>query len=76
MASVLGVSKVGYYQFLKEKQSKRSEENERLLKKIKEIHQSSHETYGSPRIHAELKDLGESCSAKSCKAYESFPYYG
>ena len=61
MASVLGVSKVGYYRFLKEKPSKRSQENERLLKNIKEIHQMSHETYGSPRIHAELKDLGENC---------------
>jgi transposase InsO family protein len=62
MASVLGVSKAGYYRFLQETKSQRTLENEALLKKIKDIHENSYETYGSPRIHAELKDLGETCS--------------
>lgn len=30
--------------------------------KIQEIHQKSRHTYGSPRIHAELKDQGAQCS--------------
>jgi len=62
MAAVLGVSKSGYYQFLKAQPSLRSRANQRLIEKIKQIHQNSYETYGSPRIHAELLAMGESCS--------------
>ena len=62
MATVLGVSKSGYYQFLKSQPSLRDQANHQLLEKIKMIHQSSYETYGSPRIHAELLAMGESCS--------------
>lgn len=64
MAKVLGVSRSGYYRFLKAKPSLRDQENERLLEKIRLIHQSTFETYGSPRIHAELKANGETCSRK------------
>lgn len=64
MAKVLSVSRSGYYQFVKNILSKRRQENERLLKEIKAIHQNSRETYGSPRIHAQLKLQGESCSRK------------
>jgi transposase InsO family protein len=64
MAKVLGVSRSGYYRFLKAKPSLRKQENERLLEKIRLIHQSSFGTYGSPRIHAELKASGETCSRK------------
>lgn len=32
------------------------------MTKIQGIHQQSRQTYGSPRIHAALKDQGESCS--------------
>lgn len=64
MAKVLGVSRSGYYRFLKAKPSLRDQENKQLLNKIRLIHQTSFETYGSPRIHAELKDAGEVCSRK------------
>ncbi|MFN6415657.1 MAG: IS3 family transposase [Pseudomonadota bacterium] len=62
MTAVLGVSKSGYYQFLKAQPSLRYQVNQYLIGKIKKIHQASHETYGSPRIHAELREMGESCS--------------
>ena len=62
MATVLGVSKSGYYRFLKAKPSLQDQANQRLIEKIKMIHQSSYGTYGSPRIHAELLAMGESCS--------------
>ena len=62
MAAVLGVSKSGYYRFLQAKPSPRSQANHQLLERIKQIHQNSYETYGSPRIHAELLSMGESCS--------------
>jgi len=62
MAEVLGVSRSGYYRFLKAGPSMRDQENQDLLEKIRLIHQRSHETYGSPRIHAELKANGEKSS--------------
>jgi putative transposase len=64
MAKVMGVSRSGYYRFLKAQLSMRDRENQALLEKIRHIHQTSHETYGSPRIHAELKANGESCSRR------------
>ncbi len=64
MAEVLGVSRSGYYRFLKRKPSAREEKNRQLKEKIRLIHQRSHETYGSPRVHAELKANGETCSRR------------
>jgi transposase InsO family protein len=62
MAKVLGVSLSGYYDFAKRLPSARTLENRKLLKHIHHIHEQSYQTYGSPRIHAALKDLGYSCS--------------
>lgn len=64
MAKIFDVSRSGYYQFINAKPSKRRQENERLLTKIKAIHKESRQTYGSPRIHAELIESGEICSKK------------
>jgi putative transposase len=64
MAEVLGVSRSGYYHFLKARQSLRTKENQSLLEKIKLIHESSFKIYGSPRIHAELKADGVPCSRR------------
>lgn len=64
MATVLGVSRSGYYHFLKAEPSARDRENQRLFEKISLIHQTSFNTYGSPRIHAELKANGETCSRR------------
>lgn len=64
MSSVFKVSRSGYYQFTKRKPSKRAQEDERLLMKIRTIHEASRQTYGSPRICAELRDSGETCSVK------------
>ena len=51
---VLNVSRSGYYDWLGRPASPRDQENELLLKQIRQIHSESRETYGSPRIHAEL----------------------
>jgi len=64
MSNVFNVSRGGYYQFINSKPSKRRQENERLLARIKAIHEASRHTYGSPRVHAELLDDGEICSRK------------
>jgi putative transposase len=62
MASVLGVSSSGYYDYLKRPPSLRECYNKELLSTIRSIFKESHETYGSPRIHAELIEEGYSCS--------------
>jgi putative transposase len=64
MAKVLGVSRSGYYDFLNRGESVGVKENCRLKTKIENIHKLSRETYGSPRIHAELKRQGEICSRR------------
>jgi putative transposase len=51
---ILGVSRSGYYDWLGRPPSARDEANTLLLKHIKEVHKDSRETYGWPRVHAEL----------------------
>jgi transposase InsO family protein len=58
MARVLGISRSGYYHFCHGKISKRQQENETLQEMIKTIFSTSRHTYGSPRVHAELKAQG------------------
>ena len=64
MCRVLGVSRSGYYAWLKRAPSARAEEDERLKVRIDEIHDQSRGTYGVPRIHIELKDADERVSRK------------
>jgi len=51
---VLRVSRSGYYEWRDRPASDRDRENELLVKYIEQIHADSRETYGSPRVHAEL----------------------
>jgi putative transposase len=51
---LLGVSRSGYYEWNNRPPSARDEENELLLKHITQIHADSRDSYGSPRVHAEL----------------------
>ena len=62
MAKVLGVSRSGYYAFQGRGSNQQVQDQERLLERIKKIHQESRGLYGSPRIHAVLKAQGETCS--------------
>ncbi len=64
MARVLGVSKAGYYAWVDRPPSARAEADAALLKRIRTVHVSSRETYGSPRIHAELRSAGQRHSRK------------
>ena len=48
------MSRSGYYDWLGRLDSPRVQENELLLKHIRQIHHESRGTYGSPRVHAEL----------------------
>lgn len=62
MARTLGVSRSGYYDYLKRGQSLRERDNKTLVDAMKMIFEDSHQTYGSPRVHAALKDQGLICS--------------
>jgi transposase InsO family protein len=62
MCRVLEVSRSGYYEWLKRGPSERSKANAALLETIQAIHDESDETYGAPRIHADLPAKGASAS--------------
>jgi putative transposase len=58
MARVLGVSESGYHAWRCRSPSARAVEDKMLLKRVRTVHATSRETYGSPRIHAELRATG------------------
>lgn len=60
LCEALGVSASGYYDWLDRPESARERENRRLAMKIRVFHRASRKTYGSPRIHQDLVDSGES----------------
>ena len=62
MCEVLAVSRSGYYDWVDRPESARSQENRRLTGKILYFHQRSGGIYGSPKIHADLVEEGETCS--------------
>jgi transposase InsO family protein len=64
MCRVLEVSTSGYYAWRRRKISVRTREDEALRGRIIAIHEQSRRTYGSPRIHAELKDEGTAVGRK------------
>jgi hypothetical protein len=64
LCKVLKVSRSGYYDWKKRPSSRRSREDIALSTKIREIHERSRKTYGSPRVHAELRAMGVRCSRK------------
>lgn len=59
MARVLGVSKAGFHAWLKRPPSARAETDAALLERVQSIHAKSRQTYGAPRVHAELRAGGE-----------------
>ena len=56
LCRVLGVSPSGYYAWRDRPPSPRAVENQRLLARMREIHAFSRQTYGRPRMYAELRD--------------------
>lgn len=59
MCKVLEVSQSGFYAWLKRTPSRRTTEDTRLGIQIQTVHAQSRQTYGSPRVHAALKQAGE-----------------
>jgi putative transposase len=62
MCHVLQVSRSGYYAWRRRPASAQAQRRNRLLEQIQAAHAESRQTYGSPRVHAELEAQGVSCS--------------
>jgi transposase InsO family protein len=55
MCEVLNVRRSGYYAWSRRAPSDRQQRQEKLIERIKAAHEQSYGTYGSRRLHAELK---------------------
>ncbi|HEX4352431.1 MAG TPA: IS3 family transposase, partial [Polyangiales bacterium] len=55
LCRALGVSRAGYYAWRKRPPSLHAVEDSRLGVLVREAHERSRRTYGSPRVHAELR---------------------
>lgn len=64
LCRTLGVSASGYYAWRGRSPSRRELANQVLIVQIRAIHAEMHETYGSPRMHAELCARGYPCNVK------------
>lgn len=64
MCHALEASESGYYAWKRRGPSRRSQEDALLAGRIEQIFHDSRQTYGSPRIQAELRDQGRPCSRK------------
>lgn len=58
MSRTLGVSRSGFYAHHMRLSRSRQVADDALTKRIATIHEASKQTYGAPRIHAELADEG------------------
>lgn len=58
LCRAVGVSRSSYYAWRKGIPSARAQADQALTEQIRVIHQTSRQTYGSPRVHAELRARG------------------
>ena len=59
--ALLEVSRAAFYEWVRHVASVRERADEKLLGKIKAVYGESKRTYGSPRVHAQLRSDGEIC---------------
>lgn len=64
MCRVLSVSVSGYYAWCKRPQSQHARSDAELAEHVKIVFQANRGVYGSPRVHAELRDQGIRCARK------------
>lgn len=62
MCRIFRLHPSGFYSWLDNPVSNRELEDQRLLKLIKKFYVASGATYGSPWIHRDLRESGETCS--------------
>lgn len=61
LCALLGVSASSYYGAQHRPTSARTRRQQQLTERIRAVHRMSRETYGAPRVHAQLKAQGERC---------------
>jgi len=61
---VLGVARSGFYAWRVRAVSARGRADAALGERIVAIHEASRQTYGSPRVHADLQAAGERCGRR------------
>jgi putative transposase len=64
LCRTLHVSRAGFYAWQVRPPARRGQVDERLSVEIAAIHAESRQCYGSPRVHAELRDRGHRTSRK------------
>jgi putative transposase len=64
MCRCLKVSRSGYYAWRARPVSARATADAVLVEQIRTVHRDSRGTYGAPRVHLELADLGVRCGRK------------
>ena len=64
MCRLYGVTRAGYYAWRKRPVAERKQVDQKLLQRIREIHQASRGIYGSPRVHMKMKKAGEHIGRK------------
>ncbi len=62
LCKILEVSTSGFHNWLTRPESNRSRENQHLTQLIRYFHKKSRRNSGSPKIHRDLIDVGETCS--------------
>lgn len=61
ICQVFEISRSAYYDWLKRPESKRKQDDKRLVEEIRRVHKESRETYGARRIKAQLNKDGFQC---------------
>ncbi|MDD2056633.1 IS3 family transposase [Pseudomonas putida] len=61
MYRVLRIARAGFYQWLHKPVSERDQDNDRLLKLIRDSYAASRGVYGALRVYGDLREAGESC---------------
>ena len=64
MCRVLNASKGGFYAWLTRRPGPREQHDQKLVLRIVAVHKNSRKRYGSPRIHAKLREENERCGRK------------
>ncbi len=64
LCEAVGVAASGFYAWLRRAPSRRQADDQRVSERIEQVFASSRRTYGSPRVHAELRAEGLRISRK------------
>jgi transposase InsO family protein len=64
MCALLAVQPSGYYAWTRREPCRREARKLQLIESIRQVHERSNGTYGSPRVHRALKKQGVTCSRK------------